>query len=153
MESTIASRNCRSFSFCERVKGSRRRSFSLWLLTMVKVWLFLLVLRELPLAERRAEPFDLFAFAVWAGLADLDAFAGLADFADLVDFAGLADFALLTDLEAFDLCADAAFFAAGALRAAAFFGAAFFAGFFGADFLVERAIKLMVGVVSLSVRN
>ena len=73
------------------------------------------------------------SFAGLAGLAALRAAAGLAGF----PFRGGADFAL----------------AAGALRAAAFFGAAFLAGFLDADFLFERAIKLMVRGLSPLVRN
>src|SRR5204863_9597060 len=113
MESTIASRNWRSFSFCARVKGSRRRSLSFWWLPMMtSVWFAALALAR-PLAPRTAGAVVL-----------LPAFP-LADFG----VAARAGFAV-------GFFAAGAFFAAGFL-AAAFFGAVFFACFLGVGFLVE----------------
>ena len=98
---------------CERVEGWGGRSLPVWLGLMVKVWLFL------------PPPMRALPFAERIGPA-----AALLDFADLGARADLAT--------GFGFRAGADFFAAGAVRAAGFL-----AGFFGADFLVERAIKLM----------
>jgi len=90
----------------------------------------------------------------------------MADAVGLLDLAGLEGLAVRGGLRVAALAGFGFrvgvcfFFAAGALRAATFFGADFFAGFLaevdffaiflGADFLVERAINVIGGATFLS---
>jgi hypothetical protein len=109
------------------MKGSSRRSFVLWLLPMITiVSVPLPSFLGLPFAERVAATA---VFNVFAGFGDL-LLLGLIFFA-------VAGFFFTTEV-----LRDAFFVAA--------FGVAFLAVFFGADFLLERAIKLSnSGYVSL----
>ncbi|MGH8094492.1 MAG: hypothetical protein ACREIF_13650 [Chthoniobacterales bacterium] len=100
---------------------------------IVSVSVFLpLAFLDLPLADRIPEA---------AALCDL--IAVFCDFAGLRDLA--TDLGDLAPFTAFFLAGVVRFLATGAFLVAVFFAAAFFKGFLGDDFLVERAIKKLVG--------